>query len=143
MSILTAAADAELLVITWLKDGPVADLLVRPDGGHNIFQSMPLGAPATVVVVKRAGGAIPRRSDIPYERARISFDCRDTTRTGTWAIAGLLIGQLNNLGELGGFHDPAIGTLFDCEHLSTRWLPDRESDAPRYIVDGLFTVLAA
>lgn len=143
MSILTAATDSELLVITWLKVSPLAALLTRPDGGINIFQAMPLGAPKPIVIAKRVGGAIPRRSDIPYERARISFDCRDTTRTGTWAIAGLLIGQLNNLGELGGFHDPAIGTLFDCEHLSTRWLPDRESDEPRYIVDGLFTVLAA
>lgn len=143
MSLLTAAADAELLVVTWLKASPLAALLTRPDGEASIYQSMPLGAPLPVVLAKRIGGAIPRRSDIPYERARISFDCRHPTRTGTWEIAGQLIGLLNNLGELGGFHDPAVGTLFDCEHLSTRWLPDRESDEPRYIVDGLFTVLAA
>jgi Protein of unknown function (DUF3168) len=139
---LATFGDIEGLVKTWLGFTAVAALVRRTDGGLNIFEAMPLSAPLPAVVLSRISGSADPRSDVAVDTARIQFDCWAATRTEAKTIAGTLAAEAVNLSERGGF---TVGNdrLHVAEVVGWVWLPDRQSDTARYIVDASFTALTA
>lgn len=135
--------DAEELCKAWLLSTPLVASLCTVGTDINIFIAMPLSAPTTAVTMRRVGGATPISSDIPYDSPRMSFDCWAPTRRAANAIASAIMTEVYNLGETGGWTNPELGRLYTGTILSMRWLPDRESDAPRFIVDATFTTISA
>ncbi|MDP8971148.1 MAG: DUF3168 domain-containing protein [Actinomycetota bacterium] len=130
--------DTELLAWHWTHTTPVAALVTREPGKYNIFRAMPIGSPLPSVVLSRVGGAPPRRSDMPLDVARISFDCWAADRTTAADIARELVGACENLSQAGAYTH-AAGILLAAEVVSHIWVPDPESDTPRYVVDAMFT----
>ncbi len=139
---LATFSDVESLAKAWLITTPAGALVARAGGGHNVFMAMPTSAPLPAIVLGRIGGAPPSRSDTPIDRARISFDCWATTRAAANAIAYATAAACTNLAEEGGY-TAGSARLLTAELLALLWLPDPESDTPRYVVDALFTVLTA
>jgi hypothetical protein len=137
---LATFGDIEGLVKTWLGFTAVAALVRRTDGGLNIFEAMPLSAPLPSVVLSRISGSADPRSDVPVDTARIQFDCWAATRTEAKKIAAALAAEAVNLSEHGGFKLGA-DRLFVAEIVGWVWLPDRQSDTARYVVDATFTAL--
>lgn len=137
---LATYGDIEALVKTWLGFTAVAALVRRTDGGLNIFEAMPLSSPLPAVVLTRIGGVGDPRSDVPVDEARIQFDCWAATRTEAKKIASVLAAECANLAETGGF---TLGAdlLYVAEVVGWVWLPDRQSDTARYVVDARFTAL--
>lgn len=139
---VAAYPDIEALVKTWLGFTSVAALVRRTDGGLNIYEAMPLSAPMPAVILSRVGGAPYRRSDVPVDTARISFDCLAPTRAQARAIARALASECANLSEHGGFTlGPDI--LYVGELVTWVWLPDKTTDIARYVVDVLFTAASS
>lgn len=132
-------SDVETLVQRWLKGKDLAVMhLTRPDGGINIFKAMPKASPLPSIVLTRVGGAPARRSDLPEDVARISFDCWAASRDVAVDMSMRLVDELESLAPLGGFAD-GPGRLVAAETVSWIWLPDPTSDTPRYVVDALVT----
>ena len=140
MSVVTFA-DAEPLVKAWLLQSAVAPLLTRPDTGKSIYLAMPVGAPKPALVASRVGGGPHPRGDLPHDIARMQFDAWGTTRAQASTIAYTLIGELDSLSRTSGF-TAGNATLASATVLGLRWLPDPESDTPRYVVDALVTTVA-
>lgn len=137
---IAAYLDIEGLVKAWLATTPVAALVARPGGGHHIYQAMPVGAPLPSVIVQRVGGGPARRSDVPADVARITCHCWAATRPDAVAIAQAVTAAIQNLAETGGFTSGS-SRLVAGEVVSWVWIPDPQSDTPRYVVDGLITAV--
>lgn len=141
MSPVVRFADVENLVKTWLLTTTVAPL-VTVGTRVDIYFAMPTAAPIPSIVLSRAGGAPRRRSDLPEEVTRISFDCWGTSRAQAGTICRALMAELDSLARIGPFI--TAGTLLAVgEVASVVWLPDPDSDRPRYIVDALVTTVSA
>lgn len=128
--------DAEDIAKAWLLTTTVAPLV-----NNKIFMAMPTGAPLPSVILSRVGGAPPAGSDVPYDLARISFDCFASTRPQVKEIAKTLVSELESVAYTGPFDTPA-GRLETAEVVSWLWFPDPVSDTPRYIVDAHMVVRA-
>lgn len=133
--------DVETLTVTWLKTRGLATMyLTRTDGGINVFKAMPKASPLPSIVLSRVGGGPRRRSDVPEDVARISFNCWAATRDAAVDISLMLVDDLETLGPFGGFTDGA-SRLVAAETVSWIWLPDPEGDTPRYVVDALVSAV--
>jgi hypothetical protein len=135
-------ADAEALTKAWALTTSVAPLLTRGDGGVSIFMAMPTSAPVPALVMHRGGGGPRARKDLPEDAVRMQFDCWGKTRTQAGDICRALVAELETLTRDGGF---SVGDarLAAAEVTNVFWLPDEESDTPRYIVDALLIAMSA
>jgi hypothetical protein len=126
-------ASTEATVKTWLMTTGVAELVSRPDGGINVFNAMPKGAPLPAVVLFQVSGGPSARKDLPEQQARIQFDCWASTRTKAARIALQLCAELDHLQRSVG---PIIAGVYlgGVSAPTMLWLPDPDSDTPRYIV---------
>jgi len=133
-------ADTEAVVKTWLLTTSVAPLLLRTTGGYSIYNAMPAKAPNPALVAWQVSGGPRPTKDIPEQQARMQFDCWGLTRLQAGDIARTLIAELEWLARNGG----AIVTgvyLGAAVTQGMRWLPDPDSDTPRFIVDALITTV--
>jgi hypothetical protein len=129
-------ADTETVVKTWLLTSSVAPLLLRTDGGYSIYNAMPPKSPIPALIAWQVAGGPRIRKDIPEQQARIQFDCWGKTRSQAGDIARTLISELENCALNGG---QVIGGVYlgAAATQAMRWLPEPDSDTPRYIVDAL------
>jgi hypothetical protein len=133
-------ADTETLVKTWLLTTTVAPLVKRTDGGYSIYNAMPPGSPIPSVIAWQVTGGPRPRKDLPEQTARVQFDCWGLTRAQAGEIARTIIAELEWVSQSGG--RVIAGSYFGVAVTqSMRWLPDQESDTPRYIVDALITTV--
>lgn len=130
----------ETTVKTWLATTTVAALVTRPDGGINVFTAMPKGAPLPCIVLFQVSGGPSALKDLPEQQARIQFDCWATTRDEARNISSQLCSELDNLQRSVG---PVINGVYVAATTvpQVRWLPEPDSDTPRYIVDALITTV--
>lgn len=141
MTAVVHYADVENLVKTWALTTDVAPLVARP-GGYNIYLAMPAASPMPSVVLSRVGGGPRARKDLPEEVSRISFSCWANTRAEAGVISRTLCAELETLARTGGYIN--AGTVLAAgDVVSMIWLPDPDSDKPRYIVDALVTTVSA
>lgn len=132
----------DVAVKMWLLSGPVAALTLQPSGQYAIHMAMPKSSPVPAVIVNLVSGGPLSRADLPVTRYRIAFDCWAKTRDAASLIARTIIDQLEQI-SIGSTGVIAAGVwLGAAESISMRWLPDPESDTPRYIVDALITTVA-
>ncbi len=126
----------------WLLSSPVAPLTQQPSGLYAIHMAMPKSSPLPAVIINLVSGGPLNRADLPATRYRIAFDCWAKTRDGASMIARTIIDQLEQI-SVGNTGALAAGVwLGAADSISMRWLPDPESDTPRYIVDALITTVA-
>jgi len=137
---MIAYADTETVVKTWLLSSDVAPLLLRSDGGYSIYNAMPPKAPIPALVMFQVAGGPRTRKDLPEQQVRMQFDCWGKTRKEAGDIARTLIGELENCALTGG---RVIGGVYLGTAVTQmmRWLPEPDSDTPRYIVDALITTV--
>lgn len=134
-------ANTETTVKTWLTTTTVAALVERPDGGINVFNAMPKGSPLPAVVLFQVSGGPSARKDLPEQAARIQFDCWAATRAQASTIALQICAELDHLQR-------SVGPIIDGVYLGATsaptmlWLPDPDSDTPRYIVGALVVTVA-
>lgn len=133
-------ADTELVIKTFLLGTGVAPLVRRADGGYSIYNAMPPAAPIPAVIAFQVSGGPESSKDIPEQRTLIQFDCWGKTRQQAGDIARLLMSELEWLGRTGG---KIIGGVYlgTATVNNMRWLPEPDSDTPRYIVDALITTV--
>jgi hypothetical protein len=137
-------ADVEVLVKAWALTTSLAPLLTRTGGGVSIFNAMPSSAPVPALILHRSGGRPRPRKDLPEDAATIQFDCWGQTRAQAGVICRTLVAELESIGRTGGFTDGASDDwLAIAEVTNVFWLPDEQSDTPRYIVDALVITLSA
>lgn len=136
--------DVDKAVKAWLMVSTVAPLVTRTsDSGISIYLAMPPAAPKPSVVFRRVGGGPRPSKDFPEERIRYSFDCWGLTRDDSGLVARTLVEELESLAR-DGVALPLYGvTLYAAEVIAMRWLPDPDSDSPRFIVDALITTVTA
>lgn len=133
-------ADTEAIVKTWLLSTTVAPLLYRDDGGYSIYNAMPAKSPLPALVLWQIAGSPRARKDLPEQQAHIQFDAWAATRTEAGTIARTLVAEIENLARGGG----AVinGTYLGCGAVQMmRWLPEPDSDTPRYVVGALITTV--
>lgn len=114
------AVDVEAAVRAWGRDAL----------GAKVFFGVNQDAAFPQVIVRRVGG--------PDDRALIQFDCWGDTKAQAAATAAELATELTGIGTV----DYAGVRIHDAVWLGTQWLPDPESDTPRYIVEANFMVSA-
>lgn len=126
----------------WLLTTPVATLVTRAGGGVSIYLAMPKGAPIPAVIINRIGGGPRARKDIPESVVRYSYTCWGTTRDEAGNVCRALVDALENLART-RVDVNALGVqLYGADVIGTRWLPDPESQTPRFIVDALVTTVS-
>jgi len=133
--IAASYVDIEKTCVEWLKAGPVGAIT------QSIFQSMPGSSPVPSVIGSRVGGGPMRGYDIPTDRARMSFSCWQTSRTGAYTLSAALVTEVENLAQSGGYVAPT-GLLYVGEVINWIWMPDLASNTPRYVVDALMVAVA-
>lgn len=133
-------ADTETLIKTWLLGTTVAPMVKRADGGYSIYNGMPPASPNPAVIAWQVDGGPAARKDIPEQETRIQFDCWGKSRAEAGLIARTLMAELENVARTGG--RIIGGVYFGTASVSNmRWLPEPDSDTPRYIVDALITTV--
>lgn len=137
---MTFAATEEI-VKTWLATTTVAALVTRSDGGVNIYNAMPKTAPLPAVVLYQSVGGPISEKDLPEQFARIRFDCWAAKRSEARNIGLQITAELDNLQREGGLIVDGVYLAATTNPLM-RWIPDPESDTPRYIVESLITTVA-
>lgn len=138
MGLWAGAANVEKLCQAWLATTDVNTL-----AAGRLFLAMPLDAALPAVTMSRVGGGPATRDDLPYERVRMSFSVWTASRSQGQAINAALVVAIENVGQTGGFFHATYGRLYAAETITSLWSPDKESDTPRYITDGLFAVISA
>jgi hypothetical protein len=129
-------APTEVTVAEWLATTTVAPLV-----SSAIFNAMPKGAPLPAVVLFQVTGGPAVAKDLPEQQARIQFDCWAAKRSEARNVALQLASELDNLQREGGV--VVSGVYLAATSVPTiRWLPDPDSDTPRYILDALITTVA-
>jgi len=133
-------ADTETTVKTWLLTTSVAPLLLRPDGGYSIYNAMPAKSPIPALVAFQVTGGPRSRKDLPEQQVRMQFDCWGKTRLQAGDIARALIAECEDCARTGGrvINGVYLGAAVT---QTMRWLPEPDSDTPRYIVDALITTV--
>lgn len=134
-------APTEVTVKDWLLTTTVPTLVPRPDGGVAIFNAMPKTTTLPAVALFQVTGGPTPLKDLPEQQVRIQFDCWATTRSEARSIALQIASELDNIQRNGGV--VIDGVYLAATSVPTlRWLPDPDSDTPRYIVDALITTVA-
>lgn len=134
-------ADTETVIKTFLLGATVAPLLKRTtDGGYSIYNAMPPAAPVPALIAFQVTGGPEPDADLPVQRVTIQFDCWGKTRQQAGDIARTLLADLEWLARTGG---KVIGGVYlgSAVIQNMRWLPEPDSDTPRYIVDALITTV--
>lgn len=133
-------ADTETVIKTYLLASTVAPLVKRADGGYSIYNAMPSAAPVPAVISFQISGGPVQRKDLPEQQTLIQFDCWGKTRVQAGDIARAVIAELEWCGRTGG---AVIGGVYlgTSTVQNMRWLPEPDSDTPRYIVDALITTV--
>lgn len=133
-------ADVEAIIKTWLLTTGVAPMVLRPDGGYSIYNAMPAKSPVPAVIAFQVTSGPRTRSDLPEQQTRMQFDCWGLTRLQAGDIARTLIAELEWVAIDGGrvINGTYLGTAVT---QFMRWLPEPDSDTPRYIVDALITTV--
>lgn len=130
----------DVAVKTWLAGTQLADLTLQP-GGPAIHLAMPKSNPQPAILINLIAGGPVSRADLPMTRYRLQFDCIAKSRDTASLLARVLVTELDAL----GFTNPGVVAagvyLGGADVLSMRWLPDPNSDVPRYIVDALITTV--
>jgi hypothetical protein len=137
---MIAYADTEAVVKAWLTTTLVAPLLLRPDGRYSIYNAMPAKSPVPALIAWQVTGGPAPRKDLPEQQVRMQFDCWGLSRLQAGEIARTLIGELEDCARTGGAIVSGV-YLGSAVTQSMRWLPDPDSDTPRYIVDALITTV--
>jgi hypothetical protein len=133
-------ADTETIVKTWLLTTNLTLLLERPDGGISIYNAMPPKSPVPALIAWQVAGGPRPRKDLPEQQVRMQFDCWGKTRSQAGDIGRTLIAELEDLAQTGG--RIVNGTYLGAAATQNmRWLPEPDSDTPRYIVDALITTV--
>jgi hypothetical protein len=133
-------ADTEAVVKTWLLTTSVAPLLLRSNGGYSIYNAMPAKTPIPALIAWQVSGGPRTRKDLPEQQARMQFDCWGLSRLQAGDIARTLIAELEWLAQSGG--EIVTGVYLGAAVTQNmRWLPDPDSDTPRFIVDALITTV--
>lgn len=134
-------ATVEPAIKAWLGTTTLAPLVTRTDGGLSIYLAMPPASPKPSVILTRVGGGPRARKDLPEDQARISFDCWGNSRAEAADVAGAVASECESLAQSGGYcHDSGV-CLLVAEVAGWLWLPDPNTDTPRYVVDALFTTV--
>ena len=115
--------DVEDAVRAWVREA-LPDLEGRVFFGANNDAAMPQ------VVLSRITG--------PDNRCLIQFDAWADTKAAAAQLAADLATALDALGRY--THDATL--LHGARVEGVRWLPDEESDTPRYVVEATFTATA-
>lgn len=131
----------EQAVKQWVATTSVAPLVQRPGGALSIYLAMPPAAPIPAVLISLRGGGPLDGADLPQTRYRLQFDCLAATRDDTSLIARTLYSELEWLGRGGPGAVIAGVYLASASSLSMIWLPDPDSDKPRYVVDAAITTV--
>lgn len=136
--------DVEGALRTWLRTRTALTALV----GQRIFFGVPRGAGESsfpLVAIQRVGGG-DDASDAPLDRALIQLDVwgqLDASGNGrkadAWAVVNALRTQLGAMGPDTTLASGVIGHGATVE--SVGWLPDPDSDRPRYAVTAEVTVI--
>lgn len=135
--------DTETVVKTWLSGTVSAQsALKRPDGGVNVFLAMPKANPNPVILLRLVSGGPTPRKDLPQHTQRFHFDVIGRSRGEAVAIMLGVCHEMDQLGRDGP--GPLISGVYlaSIQVQSMRWLPDPDSDIPRYVVDALVTTIA-
>jgi hypothetical protein len=133
-------ADTEQVLKAWLPTTTVGPLIRRTDGGYSVFMAMPAASPLPAVIITQIAGGPDAAKDLPQQTVRVQFDCWGKSRQQAGDIARALMAELEWVPRNGG----AIvqgAYLGACAVQMMRWLPDPDSDTPRYIVDALITTV--
>ena len=139
---MSVFADTENIVKAWLATTEVAPLVERASGGTSIFLAMPKTPAYPSIVLTRVGGGPQPGKDLPTDRARISFNCWGTSRASAGVVSRALVSACDSLARNGGWESgPTL--LAAAEVINVIWLPDPDSDTPRYIVDALVTTVTS
>lgn len=137
---MIAYADTEAIVKSWLLSTSVAPLLYRDDGGYSIYNAMPAKSPLPALVFWQLSGSPRPRKDLPEQQAHLQFDAWGTTRQQAGDIARALVAEIENLARTGG--TVINGTYLGCGSVQMmRWLPEPDSDTPRYVIGALITTV--
>lgn len=133
-------ADTETVIKTFLLGSTVAPLLKRTDGGYSIYNAMPPAAPIPALIAFQVAGGPVGDKDLPEQQTSIQFDCWGKTRVQSGDIARTVMAELEWLGRTGG---KVIGGVYlgTASVSNMRWLPEPDSDTPRYVVDALITTV--
>lgn len=140
MTIIRSFVDAEDVVKDWLLTTSVAPL-VTVGASAKIFLAMPKGAPLPAVLLSRVGGTSMQGSDTPIDAARISFSVWAANRPQAKTIKLALLGEIESIGYQPEYVG-SVGRIKAAELLTDLWLPDPETDTPRYVVDATMYVQA-
>jgi hypothetical protein len=127
--------DVEAAVKAWARAH--AGISAAASGG--VFLSIPKGAHFPLLVITRVGGA-PELGEAPLDQARIQFDCWGSDRAGAAALSVEVVKGLVGLRDGDAMGPSAVGKGATVE-LGPVFQPDLESRRPRYVVDGLITVV--
>ncbi|MET0415341.1 MAG: hypothetical protein ABW022_04910 [Actinoplanes sp.] len=140
MSVVVTYSDTVRVVQAWLATTSVAPLVQLPSGPPAIYIAMPLSNPDKAVTLRLIAGRPDSRKDLPQQTDRVQFDCWAMTHDDASAIKLALVSELESLARLGGFV-AGLTYIGSAVVVSQRWLPDKDSDRPRYIVDALITTV--
>lgn len=131
----------EQAVKQWLFTTTVAPLVTRGAGVYSIYLAMPPASPSPAVLITLLSGGPLDTADLPQTRYRLQFDVLADTRDSAGLIARTLYSELEWLGR-GGPGALVSGVyLGSATGLSMLWLPDPDSDKPRYVVDASITTV--
>lgn len=136
MTLLHTFPSAEDLVMQWLRTTTAYTL-----ASNHAYLAMPYNAPLPSIIMTRMGGAPISKSHVPTDLVRISFSCWSEKRPTAIAISQALVSEIEDLGQKQPFVN-SEGILEVGEVISHRFLPDANSDKPRYVIDALFTIVA-
>ncbi len=131
----------ENVLKTWMINTPTAqNRLKRLDGGISVYLSMPTANPNPAVLLGLSGGGPMRRKDLPQTSQRFQIDVIGKTRDMACQIT---LGLIRDMDEIPWqtmyVHNGTY--LMSAVVDSMRWLPDPDSDVPRYVIDALVTTV--
>ncbi len=132
-----AYVDVEKVVKTWLVGNSVGAGLQKADGTYPIYiGGLAKSNPNPALVLFLVDGGPSAGRDLPEQTSRIQFDCWGTSRVQSESIARALIIELDQISRYGGL---LVGDTYlaAASNPKARWLPDPQSDTPRYVVDAL------
>jgi hypothetical protein len=127
--------DVELAVRDYLR----ADSGVSALASNRVFYGVPkAGAPATFATVQRIGGG-DDPSEAPVDLSLVQIDCWAQTKAVAQSLRDAVRTAFLELRP----RTQGSTVLYGAEVISDIWLPDPDSDRPRYSVTAQVTCRAA
>lgn len=134
MTIAEIFADVEGALRTWLRAHPVVGPLV---GNKHVFFGVPPGdpLPLPMIIVERIGGS-PVGGDVQLDTANVSFSVWAKTKDSASRVERAVCQALVSMGSE-ALDANTVG--YGASVFSRVWLPDPDSNTPRYVVTALVT----